>query len=95
MNTKQRLRTAHAGLDPVDLVRWCREALAEIERLETNYRSLQGAVNERYDRFFTAALQGILARSTAADLMGGKAQLVMEARRIADICVPAPPGEDS
>lgn len=90
MDIKQRLRTAHAGLDPVDLVRWCREGLAEIERLETKCR------NERHDRFFNAALQGILARSTAADLMSGKDQLVREARRIADICVLAPPpGEDS
>lgn len=95
MDIKQRLRTSHAGLDPVDLVRWCRDALAEIERLETNYRSLQGAVNERHDRFFTAALQGILARSTAADLMSGKDQLVWEARRFADLCVPAQLEEDS
>lgn len=34
---KQRLKSAHAGLDPVDLVRWCRDALAEIERLEASH----------------------------------------------------------
>jgi hypothetical protein len=41
MDLKQQLRSAHAGLDPVDLVRWCRDALAEIERLEAAHAARQ------------------------------------------------------
>jgi hypothetical protein len=83
MDVKQRLRCAHAGQDPVDLVRWCRDALAEIERLEAS----------RFDLFFAAALQGILARSTAGNLMARKSDLVDEARRVAQLCTRDGPGE--
>ena len=90
---KQRLKSAHAGLDPVDLVRWCRDALAEIERLEG--RGMERKLNERYDRFLAAALQGILARSTAGDLMTGPAALIKQAKWIAEMCIQAQSGEDS
>lgn len=50
---------------------------------------------ERFDLFFAAALQGILARSTSADLMLSMADRVAEARRIARLCLQAQPGEAS
>jgi hypothetical protein len=48
---------------------------------------------KRFDLFFAAALQGILARSTAGDLMSGKSELVNEARRVAQLCMREGTGE--
>jgi hypothetical protein len=65
------------------------DALAEIERLEASHCKDQ----KRFDFFFAAALQGILARSTAGDLMSGKSELVNEARRVAQLCMREGTGE--
>lgn len=72
-----------------------RQAAVHITNQERYIRSLKAELNDRFDRFFAAALQGILARSTAGDLMSGKAEMVNEARRVAKLCVQAQPGEDT
>lgn len=71
-NLKLRLRNAHAGLDPVDLVRWCREALADIERLEGRLGSVQQCaplLKEQARRLRAAVMNRNRYANAAGDLI--------------------------
>ena len=72
-----------------------KQAAVHILNQERYISSLKAKLNDRFDRFFAAALQGLLARSTATNLMSGPADFVREARAVAVLCVQAQPGEDS
>lgn len=69
----------------------CLQAAAIIQGLDDRVVKLEKARRSRFDHFFAAALHGILARSTAGDLMSHKSNLVNEARWIAEMCVQEPP----
>lgn len=58
-------------------------ALQRIQELEAIVAHIERNASLRFDLFFAAALQGLLARSTAADLMRGKTDLVGHAWQIA------------
>lgn len=89
----QRLRDVEHNLTPDASL--LLQASAHIANQERYIRRLKAQINDRYDRFLAAALQGLLGRATAATLMDGNDSLVKRARHIASLCVQAQPGEDS
>jgi hypothetical protein len=66
----------------------CRQAADRIDQLE---QQLSRPNKQRFDLFFAAALQGILAGNSAKLEVGDKRPFVYEARLLARMCIEAGP----
>jgi hypothetical protein len=89
MNIQQRLLSMAADLEAQEgfvseTVDVCRQAAGRIDQLELRLERLN---TTRFDLFFAAALQGILARNSGDSLLHDKAQFVGDARRLAGLCM--------
>jgi hypothetical protein len=93
MNIQQRLMkmaddiAAQDGLvsEKVDI---CRQAADRIDQLEQLLERQNAA---RFDRFFAAALQGILAGNKANIELSDKMNFVYQARLLARVCIEEKP----